>query len=262
MTVEPVTWKTLVTDVVSHLGATFELSDVLKFKEDFARAFPNNRFIEAKIRQSLQILRDQGKLRFLGNGRYERLDVEPIFSPLIDFTVANEYASAAQVARVALETWASFNLYCLNCDRTSLDRLPDGTPVADFGCLGCGTLYQLKSKNGRFGARIAGAAYKATLEAVRAGAMPEYVLVEYDTRFKTAVYVDAIRGRSIGEDRVVPRKPLSAKAKRAGWQGCTLIIAGLPTTRIVAPAGRDQSVVRKEWRSASQIVPMKDIPAR
>jgi Dam-replacing HTH domain len=80
----------------------------------FAWEFPNNRFIDAKIRQSLQVLRDQGVLRFVSPGHYQRLDVPPVFSPLIDMAVASRFVSAAQATRVALETWASFNLYCLN----------------------------------------------------------------------------------------------------------------------------------------------------
>ena len=61
---------------------------------------------------------------------------------------------AAQAARVALETWASFSLYCLNCEREALDQLPDNTPVADFECMNCASRYQLKGKNGRMGKRV------------------------------------------------------------------------------------------------------------
>ncbi|MHB1549748.1 MAG: DpnI domain-containing protein [Vulcanimicrobiaceae bacterium] len=243
------TWKDLMHDVVSILPRDFSLADAMKHRERFERSFPHNRFIDAKIRQSLQVLRDQGTLRFVSPGHYQRLDVMPAFSPLIDFSVAARFTSGAQATRVALETWASFNLYCMNCDQDKLDRLPDNTPVADFECLACNTRYQLKGKNGRLGARITGAAYRPTIEAIRKQAMPEYVLVEFDTRFCTVVFVDAFPGHLITEDRIVPRKPLSASARRAGWQGCNIIVAGLPHVRIVAPAGVDASVVRETWRS-------------
>lgn len=225
------------------------LADVLKQRACFEREFPNNHFVDAKIRQSLQVLRDQGMLRFVTPGRYQRLDVTPAFSPLIDMTAANRFVSAAQATRVALETWASFNLYCLNCSRDELDQLPDNTPVADFECLTCKSRYQLKGKNGRLGRKIPGAAYKPTIEAIRAGTMPEYVLVEFDTRFATVVFVDAFRGRLITEDRIEPRKPLSATAQRAGWQGCNIVVEGLDSVRIVAPAGLDRANVREKWRS-------------
>ena len=165
----------------------------------------------------------------------------------MDFSVAAPFVSAAQAARVALETWASFNLYCLDCTSDALDRLPNNTPVADFKCYACGRFYQLKAKDGRFGLRIAGAAYQPTIDSIRRGAMPEHIFVEFDKRFNTVVFVNAIPGRLITEDRVVPRKPLSVKARRAGWQGCNIVISGLPSVRMVAPAGMERSEVRERW---------------
>jgi hypothetical protein len=215
----------------------------------FEREFPNNRFIDAKIRQSLQVLRDQGVLRFVSPGHYQRLDVPPVFTPLIDMAVASRFVSAAQATRVALEIWASFNPYCLNCERDELDRLPDNTPVADFECTVCESCYQLKGKNGRLGKKIPGAAYQPTIDAICADTMPEYVLVEFDTRFATVVFVDAFPGWLIAEQRVEPRKPLSASAPRAGRRGCNIVVEGLDSVRIVAPAGLDIANARGRWRS-------------
>jgi hypothetical protein len=244
-----VTWKELMHDVVSRLPRDFSLADVLKQRLRFEREFPNNRFVDATIRQSLQVLRDQGALRFVSPGHYQRLDFPPVFSPLIDMAVASRFVSAAQATRVALETWASFNLYCLNCERDELDQLPDNTPVADFACAVCESRYQLKGKNGRLGKKIPGAAYQPTVDAIRTGTMPEYVLVEFDTRFATVVFVDAFPGRLITEERVEPRKPLSASARRAGWRGCNIVVEGLDSVRIVAPAGLDRANARERWRS-------------
>ncbi len=247
MSQRPKTWREAVREIVQSLPAEFTLTDMLSYQGELQRMFPNNRFVDAKIRQSLQILRDQGLLSFVRPGRYRRLDAPTVFSPLIDFTAVENFVNAAQVARVALETWASFNLYCLNCESNALDRLPDNTPVADFQCVVCERTYQLKGKNGRFGPRLTGAAYRPTVEAAQRGKMPEYVLVEFDTRFGTVVFVDSIPGCLIGEERVLPRKPLSATARRAGWQGCTVVIAGLPSVRMVAPAGLPRHVVRQDW---------------
>jgi hypothetical protein len=247
------TWKDAIQRIVSGLPREFRLADVLAYRDELQRLFPNNRFIDAKVRQSLQILRDRGTLQFLAPGHYRREDVAPEFSPLIDLSVAERYVSMAQAARVVLETWAAFNLYCVNCESDALDRLRDNTPVADFQCFVCERSYQLKGKNGRFGDQIAGAAYAPTLAAIRNRRMPEYILVEYDTRFKTVVFVDTVPGRSITEDRVIARKPLSATARRAGWQGCTIRIDGLPSVRQVAPAGVDRALVRSEWKSLEAI---------
>jgi hypothetical protein len=238
-----------VSAIVRTLPREFSLGAVLEHRNELQQLFPANRFVNAKIRQSLQILRDQGQLEFLGRGRYRRLDAPPVFSPLVDFGVAERFVSQAQAARVALETWASFNLYCLSCEADALDRLRDNTPVADFECFVCGRTYQLKGKNGRFGAKITGAAYEPTLEAIRARKMPDHIFVEYDNRFGTVVFVDAVPGHTITEDRVVPRRPLSAAARRAGWQGCNIVITDLPFARMVSPSGIDRQIVRARWRS-------------
>jgi hypothetical protein len=246
-----VTWKSLVTDVVARMPQTFTLRDLERHREYFAKHYPDNRFIDAKIRQSLQILRDQGFVRFLGNGTYEKTESAPAFSAFFDPSVGANYASKAQIARVTVETWAEHNLYCLNCAADELARLADNTPIADFECEGCSATYQVKAKNGRFHSSIAGAAYAPTLRAVRSGTLPSYVLVEYDPRFSIVVFASGIPGAAFREDSIVARKPLSSSARRAGWQGCTLNIEGLPQVRIVEPAGLAKTLVRSQWRAAT-----------
>jgi hypothetical protein len=248
------TWKALVRDVIERLPKTFTLRDVEAHRDYFAKHYPDNRFIEAKIRQSLQILRDQGFIAFLGSGRYERTGMtQPLFSPFFDASIAQEYTSKARAAGVAVETWAEHNLYCLSCSADELSRLPTNAIVADLECLACTSRYQIKAKNGRFGAALTGAAYEPILKAIRAGAMPSYVLVEYDPRFNIVVFVEGVPGRYIDKTRVIPRKPLSATARRAGWRGCTISLAGLHDVRvrIVEPSGRDRLAVREEWRKLS-----------
>lgn len=51
----------------------FSLQDAYSFEPVLRSRFPANRFIRAKIRQQLQILRDAGWLAFCGGGRYRRL---------------------------------------------------------------------------------------------------------------------------------------------------------------------------------------------
>lgn len=64
-------WTLATLNAVRGLGAErFSLADIYAREEDFARAFPGNRNLRAKIRQQLQVLRDIGLLDFLGNGEY------------------------------------------------------------------------------------------------------------------------------------------------------------------------------------------------
>jgi hypothetical protein len=247
-----VTWKTLMMDVIARMPRAFTLRDIELHRDFFARHYPDNRFIDAKIRQSLQILRDQGFVRFLGNGAYETTALPPVFSAFFDPAVGANYVSKAQVARVTVETWAEHNLYCLSCSADELQRLKDNTPIADFECAECSSTYQVKAKNGRFHSKIAGAAYAPTIRALRGGTLPNYVLVEYDPRFSIVVFVSGIPGSAFTEESVVARKPLSGAAHRAGWQGCSLLIEGLPQVRIVEPSGLPKDGVREKWSAAAR----------
>jgi len=50
----------------------FTIQDVYKFEEFLRKKYPENKFIKAKIRQQLQVLRDKKIIKFLGNGRYQK----------------------------------------------------------------------------------------------------------------------------------------------------------------------------------------------
>ena len=49
---------------------TFTLPDLYEFVPDMQAVFPENKNIKPKIRQQLQVLRDNGWLIFLGEGVY------------------------------------------------------------------------------------------------------------------------------------------------------------------------------------------------
>ena len=48
----------------------FTLADIYRSEDDLASLHPRNRNVRAKIRQQLQLLRDQGIIKFLGRGNY------------------------------------------------------------------------------------------------------------------------------------------------------------------------------------------------
>jgi type II restriction enzyme len=67
-------WTTAVMDCIDELdlrtGERFELADVYDFEGRLAEMYPENRHVRAKIRQQLQVLRDEGLIEFLGDGEY------------------------------------------------------------------------------------------------------------------------------------------------------------------------------------------------
>jgi type II restriction enzyme len=64
-------WTLDVLNVLRRLGkGEFTLAEVYARGEELRRLHPQNRYVEAKIRQQLQRLRDMGFLEFLGGGSY------------------------------------------------------------------------------------------------------------------------------------------------------------------------------------------------
>ena len=65
-------WAAMTLGVIERIRkARFSIRDVYEFESILATAFPNNRNIRPKLRQQLQVLRDLGFIRFLGQGEYE-----------------------------------------------------------------------------------------------------------------------------------------------------------------------------------------------
>lgn len=242
------TWRDLIEDTLTELPVVFSLDDIRKFGPRLAREYPQNKNIDAKIRQTLQILRDQGVLRFLGAGKYRRLSEVPSISLHFDPALGAGYTSRSQMARISMETWAELSLYCLTCSSDRLKKLPNNTPLADFSCPSCGREYQLKSKNGRFASIVPGAEYHKMLAAARAASVPEYFLAEYDVRWSMLFWVRALPGARITEERVIARRPLGPDAKRAGWTGCNINVDGIPWVDVIAPRAEERQVARKAWR--------------
>ncbi len=64
-------WLIEVMKCVESLGKQeFDINDVYAFEQDLSRIYPNNMHVKQKIRQQLQVLRDQGYLDFVGRGNY------------------------------------------------------------------------------------------------------------------------------------------------------------------------------------------------
>jgi hypothetical protein len=136
---------------------------VLACHDELQRRFPNNRFIDRRYRRACKCCAIRACCAS-SNPAATRTDIPPVFIPLVDFSATARFVSATQATRVALETWASFDLCCLECVCDALDPAPNDTPVADFKCFVCERIFQLKAKDGRFGLRITGAAYQRTVD--------------------------------------------------------------------------------------------------
>jgi type II restriction enzyme len=67
-------WLLAVLRCIEQIGKTdFTIAEMYGFEGLLTTAYPANQHVRAKIRQQLQVLRDNGYLAFVGNGRYRRV---------------------------------------------------------------------------------------------------------------------------------------------------------------------------------------------
>ena len=113
------------------------------------------------------------------------------------------------------------NLICQKCKKKkTLKKLPMNFKCADLICDFCGFLAQVKSSNvkniNNLPNSILGAAWKPQQERMEAGIYFPLYLVLVNKKTYSVFYLAAdLQSKEI----FVLRKPLSASARRAGWQG-------------------------------------------
>jgi type II restriction enzyme len=139
------------------------------------------------------------------------------------------FSSYSQVGRVLTQDWVGRQLPCLSCSTLPLIPTPQNTKSRDFDCTHCGQPYELKSTSRKFGRHIPDGEYRTFCSTIEADRTPNLLLMEYDLTSFGVRSLTAIHRRLVSECAVIPRKPLSASARRAGWQGCSLDLASVPS---------------------------------
>jgi len=154
-----------------------------------------------------------------------------------------KYGSPSQQARVLTENWAETNLYCPNCLEPHVAREAPGTKVIDFHCpnVNCMQTYQLKGKKHPFTTLVTDAAYDPMILSIKSGAVPNLVLLHYDRPRLRVVNVDVVPRFFLSSSCIIPRKPLSAHARRANWVGCSISLEMLPPDARI-PIVHDETV--------------------
>lgn len=51
----------------------------------------------------------------------------------------------------------------------------------------------------------------------------DYLIILYEKQSYTILNILYITNENINSNCIIPRKPLSSTAKRAGWQGCNIL---------------------------------------
>lgn len=144
-----------------------------------------------------------------------------------DESVAINYKSASQKIRVMSESWLVNNLFCPCCGNIHIDKMKNNLPVADIHCQNCGEIFELKSKKNNIGTKIVDGAYNTMIERITGNLNPQLFIMDYSANLfvKDLIFVPKF---FFSADIIEKRKPLSAKARRAGWIGCNILYQKIP----------------------------------
>lgn len=158
------------------------------------------------------------------------------------------YVSGSQSARVWTEGWVASRLYCPNCGGASLAKHPNNRPVADFMCGACEEDFELKSQKARFGRKVNDGAYRTMMERLQARNNPNLMLMNYDRAALSVTNLIVVPRQFFTVRAIAARPPLSANARRAGWQGCNILLGEIPE------AGKIWLLRNGEWTPKAEVL--------
>ena len=147
----------------------------------------------------------------------------------------NNWKNESRIVGEACEEYIKNNIKCMRCDSNNFEKCKTNEKSKDLICIGCNQKYQIKAKcatqkqidniisKNIF--KTIGGEYSTTLYNINENI--DYVIIlyeKYSYKIKKILY---IKSESINTECIIPRKPLSLNAKRAGWQGCVIIFKNL-----------------------------------
>lgn len=146
-------------------------------------------------------------------------------------SLAEGYKSASQIARVLTEDWLARNMYCPICGEVAIRRAEPNAPVKDYVCEHCKSQYELKSKRSdseSFQATVADGVYRTMIGRITSLDNPSFFFMHYD-RYEVNNLV--IVPKCFFTPSVIEKRDaLAATARRAGWEGCNILMREIPTT--------------------------------
>ena len=143
--------------------------------------------------------------------------------------LTQSYHSQSQIIRILTESWVSEYMYCPHCGNASLNHFPNNKAVADFYCPNCNNEYELKSKAGSIGHKIADGAYHTFIDRITSNNNPDFFILNYSKQLLTVNNLWLIPKHFFVPDIIEQRKPLSDNAQRKGWIGCNILIDKIPS---------------------------------
>ena len=159
----------------------------------------------------------------------------------IEVETERNWKSKSKIMGQATENYVKENIYCPVCDkRSDLNSYPINTKSKNFRCKNkdCRKRFQvqaLKVNERKFKKiqktreiKTMGGDYRTTIKNLKEEI--DYIIILYEERNLYIYDIIHISSDTINESNIIPRSPLSPKAKRAGWQGCFLYFKDIHMT--------------------------------
>ncbi len=151
----------------------------------------------------------------------------------------NNWTSVSRIVGEAVED-CIITMPCPICNDTAMVKYKTNQKSKDVRCETCNSQIQIKASKytrktkTKTSLKLLGADYKTTCSSIKENNI-HYLAVLYsvvrDNYTINNIYF--IDHNDINMSCVIPRNPLSFTAKRAGWQGCTLVFNKFKLLEIV-----------------------------
>ena len=129
------------------------------------------------------------------------------------------------------EDWLAHNMYCPICGELTIRRAEPNAPVKDFVCNNCKSQYELKSKKNdsdRFQSTVADGVYGTMIDRITSLDNPSFFFMHYN-RYEVNNLI-IVPKCFFTPDIIEKRNALSNNARRAGWEGCNILMQRIPAT--------------------------------
>lgn len=139
------------------------------------------------------------------------------------------YKSGSQIARVLTEDWLARNMYCPVCGEFAVQRAEPNAPVKDYVCENCKSQYELKSKKSNsplFNSAVADGVYRTMIGRITSLNNPSFFFMHYDHYEVNNLVI--VPKCFFTPEIIEKRKPLPENDRRAGWEGCNILMRNIP----------------------------------
>ncbi len=154
---------------------------------------------------------------------------------IAQITLNNNWKNESRIVGEASEEYVKNNIKCIRCNNINFEKCKTNEKSKDLICISCNQKYQIKAKcatqkqinsiinKNTF--KTIGGEYLTTLNNIDQNI--DYLIILYEKKSYKIQKILYIKNEYINQQCIIPRNPLSANAKRAGWQGCNIVFSNI-----------------------------------